>query len=172
MVYGTAVLFSIRNTFMKARSAYVATLIFTALGLMLSGYLSFYTLFRSGCTKGFLPFLNCGSNPVKILGMPQCVVGFIMYFAVAVVALIGLRALAKRSIMVMTLVIGIAGVLFSGTLSVYELWFQKPAPTTTPACVYGFFLYLGILIVSAVALGSFTKPVQEQAPPLPPQPAA
>lgn len=153
---------------MKARSAYVATLIFAALGLLLSGYLSFYTLFRSGCTKGFLPFLNCGgNNPIEILGMPQCVVGFIMYFAVAVVAAVGLRALAKRSIMVTTLVIGIAGVLFSGTLSVYELWFQKPAPTTTPACVYGFFFYLGILIVSALALKSFAKPVQEQTPPLP-----
>lgn len=158
---------------MKARSAYVTTLVFTALGLMLSGYLSFYTLFRSGCTKGFLPFLNCGgSTPVKILGMPQCVVGFIMYFAVAVVALIGLRALAKRSVMMTTMVIGIAGVLFSGTLSVYELWFQKPAPTTTPACVYGFFLYLGILIVSAIALKSYAKTSQVETPPVPPQPAA
>ncbi len=150
---------------MKARSSYVSTLVFTTLGLMLSGYLSFYTLFRSGCTKGFLSFLNCGgSEPVKIIGMPQCVVGFIMYFAVAVVALIGLRSLGKRAIMMTTMVIGIAGTLFSGTLSVYELWFQEPAPTTTPACVYGFFLYLGILVVSALALRSFARPEQTPTP--------
>ena len=161
--------FNIDITVMKARSSYFSTLVFAALGLLLSGYLSFYTLFRSGCTKGFLPFLDCGGgNPVEILGMPQCLVGFIMYFAIAVVAVAGLRMIAKRAVMVATLVIGIAGVLFSGTLSVYELWFQEPAPTTTPACVYGFFLYLGILIVSLLAVRSFAK--EEQAPQVPPQP--
>jgi hypothetical protein len=70
------------------------------------------------------------------------------------------------------MVIGIAGVLFSGTLAVYELWFQKPTPTTLPACVYGFFLYLGILIVSFLAVRSFAKSAPAQAPQVPPQPTA
>lgn len=155
---------------MKQQTALHTSLVFTALGLLLSGYLSFYTLFRSGCHKGFLPFLNCGSNPVKFWGVPQCVVGFSMYVIVAIVAIIGLMVVAKRLSMLKTVtVFGVLGVLFSGTLAVYELWFQKPTPTTIPACVYGFFLYLGILIVGFLALRS-KEAVQPSAPQTTPPP--
>lgn len=158
---------------MNQRTALLTSLFFTALGLLLSGYLSFYTLFRSGCHKGFLPFLNCGSNPVKFWGVPQCVVGFAMYFIVAVLVLVGIMVAAKRLAMLKAVTsIGVLGVLFSGTLAVYELWFQKPTPTTLPACVYGFFLYLGIVIVGMLALrtkdpGQTGTP--QVVPPLPPQ---
>jgi len=153
---------------MKHRTAIIASLIFTGFGLLLSGYLSYYSLFKSGCHKGFLPFLNCGSNPVNFWGVPQCVVGFVMYFIVAVLAVAGLYAASKKNIIKWLFGFGILGSLFSASLSVYELWFQKPHPTQLPACVYGFFFYLGILIVNAVALRSPT--VQPQEPPQSNQP--
>lgn len=141
---------------MSARNAYIASLVFIALGLMLSGYLSYYVLFTTGgCHTGFLPFLNCGSNPVKFWGVPQCIVGFVMYLILAVVAVAGLYQQQKKGIMTTMLTFGILGTLFSASLSVYELFIQTPKPTSLPACVYGFFLYVGVLIVSALGLKSY-----------------
>ncbi len=156
---------------MKPRIAYLTSLVFTTLGLLLSGYLSYYTLFtKVGCHKGFIPFLTCGSNPVKFWGVPQCVVGFAMYVVLAVVALIGLRKLSSKGIMTTVLSFGILGTLFSASLSVYELFIQKPHPTQLPACVYGFFFYVGVLVVSAMAMRSFAKPQLPTTPSAPSQP--
>lgn len=154
---------------MKQRTAIIASLVFTGFGLLLSGYLSYYTLFSSGCHKGFLPFLNCGSNPVNFWGVPQCVVGFVMYFVVAVLAIVGLYVASNKRIVAWLFGFGVLGSLFSASLSVYELWFQEPHPSQLPACVYGFFFYLGILIVNALALRSLRNNEQ---PPAPDQPQA
>ncbi len=154
---------------MTARNAYLFSLVFICLGLMLSGYLSYYVLFTTGgCHTGFLPFLNCGSNPVKFWGVPQCIVGFAMYVILAVVTVMGLYMPRKKGIMTTVLSFGILGTLFSASLSVYELFIQTPKPTQLPACVYGFFFYLGVLIVSALGRKSFSAG-QPAAPQVPPQ---
>ena len=56
------------------------------------------------------------------------------------------------------LILAIAGVLFSGYLSYSEL-FMKTCPLggctnvlNIPACVYGFFMYLAVLIISIIGL--------------------
>lgn len=59
--------------------------------------------------------------------------------------------------------IGLVGLVFSGYLSYGELWAPKEGPACAPvgepgtvlgypACVYGFFMYLAIVVVASVGL--------------------
>lgn len=68
----------------------------------------------------------------------------------------------KRALQVI-LVIGVAGLVFSGALSYHEVFGRLaegkcPAPGAPgtvlgyPACVYGFFMYLAVSIVAAAGL--------------------
>jgi len=65
----------------------------------------------------------------------------------------------KEAALKTILVISIAGMLFSGYLSYSELFNQTCAlggactsVATIPACVYGFFMYLIVLIISILGL--------------------
>ena len=64
----------------------------------------------------------------------------------------------KKTSLLAVLIIGIVGVLFSGYLSFAEL-FQKTCPVGgcvfvlgLPSCVYGFVMYLAIVMLSALGL--------------------
>ncbi|MBI2551616.1 hypothetical protein HYV73_04760 [Candidatus Uhrbacteria bacterium] len=58
--------------------------------------------------------------------------------------------------------IGVAGLVFSGYLSYQELWGTCPGlcpapgtmalPLGAPACVYGFFMYLGVMVVAGLGV--------------------
>lgn len=79
----------------------------------------------------------------------------------------------KRSLQVI-LAIAFFGLCFSGYLSYHEVFASTPAAATCPsigrpgtvlgypACVYGFFMYLGIVTVAG--LGLRPKPNKEGAP--------
>ncbi|MFH0701635.1 MAG: hypothetical protein V2A62_04310 [Candidatus Woesearchaeota archaeon] len=58
-------------------------LVISIAGILFSGYLSYGELFRKVC-----PLAGGCSN---LLGLPVCVYGFIMYFLVFVVSLLGLK---------------------------------------------------------------------------------
>lgn len=135
---------------MHTSKSFAALALYLALlGTLLSGYLSYNTLFVStGCTRALL---TCGGTPVKILGAPQCVLGFVMFFAVLLIAVHLLTGGQPKRWWKVLVYLGIAGSLFAGGLSAYELWFRLPAPTTMPSCVFGFFLYAGILLTSVLA---------------------
>jgi len=66
----------------------------------------------------------------------------------------------KQTSLIIILIISIAGLLFSGYLSYGEL-FQKSCPLGSctaspilglPVCVYGFFMYLLVFIISILGL--------------------
>ena len=64
----------------------------------------------------------------------------------------------KQTALTIILILSIAGLLFSGYLSYSEL-FQKTCKLGTctsvsgvPACVYGFFMYLIVFIISLIGL--------------------
>jgi uncharacterized membrane protein len=68
----------------------------------------------------------------------------------------------KRALQII-LAVGLLGLSFSGYLSFGELFTERAGPSCPsvgeagtvlgyPACVYGFFMYLGIVIVAAVGL--------------------
>ncbi len=128
-------------------------LTFALLGVLLSGYLSYWVLFGPSCHAGPIAWLSCGSQPVKLLGVPTCVFGLAMFAAVAGLALASLsnfRASVRRAL----LIVGSVGVAFSAGLSIYEIWWLKPE--ILPACVYGFFFYVGILTVTIITRPTMT----------------
>lgn len=72
------------------------------------------------------------------------------------------------------LVIAIIGTLFSGYLSYYELFVPAgcgaavvscgPNPVTIaslPACVYGLFMYLSVLVLTSISLWNNRKPATD-----------
>lgn len=123
---------------------------FSVLGLLLSGYLSYNTLFApAGCSRALI---TCGGEkPVEILGISQCIWGFFMFLATAAVAIILMYTKNRSRWLSAQIVLGVISSLFGGGLSAYELWFRAPAPITMPSCVYGFFLFLGVLITTLIS---------------------
>ncbi|MBI2984501.1 MAG: hypothetical protein HYY50_02655 [Candidatus Kerfeldbacteria bacterium] len=133
----------------QTRSLATVAIYFASLGILLSGYLSYQTLFAPiGCSQALI---TCGGTPVEFFGIPQCVLGFIMFLAAAIVSILILESMRPAPWLSIQLWLSLAGTLFAAGLSVYELWLRQPAPTTMPSCVYGFFLYLGVLIATILA---------------------
>lgn len=142
---------------MKRSTVYTLILVFAILGLIMSGYLTYYNLLGPGCHQAII---SCGPAPVKIFGLPNCVYGFFMYLTVVALAVVGLvKKQPSRGVLTAELIFGVIGSLFAAGLSVYELWIVNPVAGQLPACVYGFFLYLGVLIVSGLGLREKPAPV-------------
>lgn len=124
-------------------------LYFSVLGVLLSGYLSYNTLFApEGCGNALI---TCGTDPVIIIGVSQCIWGFLMFLAVAILAALGAFFPRGERYIKTELILGTIGTLFAGGLSYYELWLRDIPLATMPSCVYGFFLFLGVLITAALA---------------------
>lgn len=111
----------------------------------MSGYLSYWTLFGPSCHEGPISWLSCGSRVVKLIGLPTCVYGLFMFLAVVVLAGMVWSKTQPTRLHRILRIVAIVGVLFSASLSVYEIWIIELQKL--PACVYGFFLYAGILAV-------------------------
>jgi len=123
-----------------------------AIGLLLSGYLSYWNLFGPGCHEGPLSWLVSCGGPQKVLifGLPTCVYGFAMYLTVATLAVIGMMR-QRSDVLNGIRLLGVVGTLFAAGLTIYELWILKIQFSGLPACVYGLVLYAGILVTSHVA---------------------
>jgi len=62
-------------------------MLFSVFGMLFSGYLSFGEFFPSGS-----PGLACAAASAKILGLPTCIYGFIMYAVIGVLAYLSFRS--------------------------------------------------------------------------------
>jgi len=135
---------------MSSRTAVIIVLVLSVLGMAMSGYLTYKNLWGpEGCSTN--SFLSCGgAKAVKIFGLPTCIYGFFMYLIVFVLAIATLIKPLK-SLMCWLIGFGSLGTAFSGFLSFYELAILKIEFRGLPSCVYGLFLYIGILIFSIVA---------------------
>jgi len=69
---------------MKKKTALTAIFCISIAGILFSGYLSYFELFRKVCPVGG----GCSN----LLGLPVCVYGLGMYIAVFVISLLGLKA--------------------------------------------------------------------------------
>jgi len=69
---------------MKKQTALKTILGISVAGILFSGYLSYYELFRKFCPVGG----GCSN----LLGLPVCVYGLIMYIAVLVIAILGIKS--------------------------------------------------------------------------------
>ena len=117
---------------------------------------------RVGTDKEWIALVSCGGeNPVKIFGVTKCVYGLVMFAVTAGIGIAGLYARKVKRLFTTLLGVSIVATLFAGVLSAYELWWQMPRPTTMPSCVYGFFLYLGILITTVLALNEMKNRVPQ-----------
>lgn len=153
-------------------SKHTTILVLALVGLAMSGYLSYWALWGPSCHAGPIPWLNCGSTVVKIFNLPTCVYGFFMYFAVIVMTLIAWERRIFEGWHRGLIIVSTIGVLFSAGLSIYEIGFLKV--DRLPACVYGFFLYAGILavLIAGSRPAKSAPPSNVNAPPptLPPSP--
>lgn len=147
---------------MNTRPFLLITLYFSVLGLLLSGYLTYYTYFSDASMGCGGALISCGGvNPVKIFGVSQCAYGLVMFMATTGIAIAGLYATKTKRLVMSLLVVSVVGTLFAGVLSAYELWWRIPRPLTMPSCVYGFFLYLGILITTLFVLNQTKDPISQ-----------
>ncbi len=136
-------------------------LVLGLLGTSMSGYLSYWVLFGPSCHAGPIPWLNCGSRVIKLVGVPTCVFGFFMFLTVVIMIAAAWEKRNVSAIHKALLVVATVGVLFSASLSVYEIWIIKLQKL--PACVYGFFFYLGIFLTTVMSF----KKAPTQPPPQP-----
>jgi len=130
---------------MRRPFVYSLIAVFAAAGSALSGYLSYVNLWGSGCEKAAISCSASASGPVMILGLPNCVYGFAMFFIVFILAIWSI-ARDVQKIRTTILWLGVVGTLFAFGLSVYEIsWLNA---SSLPACVYGFIFYVCILGLS------------------------
>lgn len=152
---------------MNKRISLILILIFSVLGMLLSGYLSYLNLWGAGCSKFFI---SCGgAKQVLIFGQPTCVYGFFMYLIVFILGIISLVKEHAQSIMKTLLGFAILGTAFSGFLTFYELVVLKIEFSGLPACAYGLILYAGILVFSILLLKKKQEALPQQTPPQTPQ---
>jgi uncharacterized membrane protein len=140
-------------------TAFKLIVLFGIVGMIFSGYLTYYNYFvQDGCHKAII---SCGGggSAIKIFGQPSCVYGFGMFTIMAILGMVGVSQ-KRKGTMLAALLISIAGTLFSGTLSVLELWFRTPRPSTPPACVYGGIIYLALMITSIIGWRSMNAASQ------------
>ncbi len=72
---------------MKKESALKAILIISIAGLLFSGYLSYTELIAGFCGASKLGMGQC----TNVFQIPACVYGFVMYLAVLIISILGLK---------------------------------------------------------------------------------
>ncbi len=125
---------------------------FALCGMLLSGYLSYYALQKTGCSQSAISqIVSCGgSKTVKLAGIPTCVYGFAMFLLVFVINMWSWSAPQQPGPKTAVLTLGIIGLLFSSGLLIYELFVLDIKFTTLPACAYGLAFYTGITICAVL----------------------
>lgn len=120
--------------------------VFAAAGAALSGYLSYVNLWGSGCEQ---TAITCGSTgPVMIFGIPNCVYGFGMFFAVLLFAIGSMVSEKAKMLPNLIFWLSVVGMLFALGLVIYEYgWLKEKG---IPACMYGFIFYLIIFVLAFV----------------------
>ncbi|MBI4415060.1 MAG: hypothetical protein HY566_02370 [Candidatus Kerfeldbacteria bacterium] len=134
---------------MRTRSALVLVALASLFGTLLSGYLTWRSIWGGGCPINTKTFLTCGG--VTIFGQPTCVYGFVMFLLVFLLSLFAWAKHGPKNLLSAVVTLSVVGTLFSASLSVYELWIRDVKLPSTPACVYGFFFYLIALFFSSLA---------------------
>ena len=72
---------------MKRRTAFIVILCISIAGILFSGYLSYTEIFVGFCGASKLGIGNC----TNVFQIPACVYGLVMYLAVLIVSILGLK---------------------------------------------------------------------------------
>jgi hypothetical protein len=126
-------------------------------GVLFAGYLSFSKLILQTCP------LNepCAS----FLGLPTCIYGFVMFLSILIFSAIGaFRKNVKHSCWLKSsMIVALLGIIFSGYFTIKELFFTTclggncSYSLGLPSCSYGLLMYIGIFVISAIALSGCCK---------------
>ena len=130
--------------------------IFSLIGLLFSGYLSFTKLFTGACplTEGCPYFL----------GYPSCYYGFILFLILFVLAILLLKN-EKLVLMKKVFYVSLIGIIFAAYSSIKELLYPNCLngicnyTLLVPTCIYGLIFYIVIFVTSLIHLkkNSLTK---------------
>ena len=118
-------------------------LILSLLGTLFAGYLTFTKIFTGKCA------LN---EPCPyVLGYPACLYGFILFLSMFIISILTIKKY-NISLIKAIVFISLFGIIFSGVLSIKELFFTKCIDCNysllLPSCVYGLIFYIIIFIIS------------------------
>lgn len=115
------------------------------IGTLFAGFLAFKKLISKTCA------LREGC--LYLFGIPTCVYGFVMFLSILILS--SLIYFKKKKLNNYILGVSGFGILFSGSYSIYEIFF---APLNLlngtsyslglPSCVYGLFMFIAIFIIS------------------------
>jgi len=128
---------------MKKKSILITSLVFSIMGVLFSGYLTF--------TKFVLGYCPLRESCPYLWGYPVCVYGFMMFFALFVASITMLKFKEDKIALNVLLYVSILGILFSLYYTYQELFVIKcPGGCVyslgIPTCIYGFVMYLAIHI--------------------------
>ncbi len=73
---------------MNQRTALQIILAIAIIGVLFFGYLSYNELLGAGCTG---PIVSCRARVTTVFDLPASVYGLIIYLAVTIIAIVGLR---------------------------------------------------------------------------------
>lgn len=125
------------------RRAQPLLVLWSVLGVAMSGFLSYRYYFTPGCHGGWLSCSVAGKT-VLIAGIPPCLFGLIMFSSVLILVLVGWTRYHPGAFRRAIYYVSTVGTLFALGLSIYELFWLEAIKTGPTSCVYGFFLYLAI----------------------------
>ena len=128
------------------KNSYVkAILIFSLIGVLFSGYLSFTKLVLGSCPlREGCPYF---------LGYPACVYGLVLFLILFITVISLMKNYAREKLKILVYV-SLIGAIFSTYTSIRELIFPScldgicKYSLLLPTCVYGLIMYLVIFIIS------------------------
>jgi hypothetical protein len=128
---------------MKKADIMKVLLVLTVVGVLFSGYLTYYT-FATGHAACELFFF----------GMPSCFYGLIMYVLVFLFAFIlSINAATQSRRTIAMALVAVVGIIFATTLTTYVMSAvscTKLDILGIPPCVYGLTMYLILLILTVL----------------------
>jgi len=112
-------------------------------GTLFSGYMSATKFFSQAC-----PFNELCT---EVFGLPACYYGFVMFAALLVLS--AMQLFNKKKLLKPIKWVSVAGMLFSGYLSVIEITTSAGNYSLgLPTCAYGFVFYLLVFIFALLAV--------------------
>ena len=129
---------------MEKKSFVLTTLIFSIIGLLFSGTLSYFSMVLGKCLL---------KDPCPVFfHLPSCFYGFIIFLTILILSLVSLIKEKKRdNLMEWTFYISIIAVLYAIFSASYEIFYlcadgSCKYSLILPTCVYGLIMYLVIFI--------------------------
>jgi uncharacterized membrane protein len=134
---------------MKKKSYLKTIFIFSLIGVLFSGYLSFTKLFLGSCplTEGCPTFL----------GYPACYFGFVFFLALLIFSIISFKNPSNKNLKIIYY-ISLLAIIFATYSTIKELLYPSCLngicnySLLLPTCVYGLIMYIIIFTSSFLAL--------------------